>query len=234
MVTLATGEVAGFEALLRWTHPELGDISPDKFIPIAEETRLIDPIGEWVFRKACTDAVAWPEQYRLAINLSAGQLRNPRLSAAIISALSQSGLAPNRLELETTEAILGKDNEQAIKTFEQLRALGVTMALDDFGSGYSTLGFIGKASFNSIKIDSRFIRDAQKGSKSSIAIIRAVIAMADSLGIATIAEGIENDQQYAIAERLGVAQVQGYFLDAPMHAEEVEARVGGEDGRAVA
>ncbi|MGP1352277.1 MAG: putative bifunctional diguanylate cyclase/phosphodiesterase [Parasphingopyxis sp.] len=234
VVTLATGEVAGFEALLRWTHPELGDISPDKFIPIAEETRLIDPIGEWVFRKACTDAVAWPEQYRLAINLSAGQLRNPRLSAAIISALSQSGLAPNRLELETTEAILGKDNEQAIKTFEQLRALGVTMALDDFGSGYSTLGFIGKASFNSIKIDSRFIRDAQKGSKSSIAIIRAVIAMADSLGIATIAEGIENDQQYAIAERLGVAQVQGYFLDAPMHAEEVEARVGGEDGRAVA
>ncbi|WP_299321266.1 EAL domain-containing protein [Parasphingopyxis sp.] len=234
VVTLATGEVAGFEALLRWTHPVLGSISPDKFIPIAEETRLIDPIGEWVFRKACTDAMTWPEQYRLAINLSAGQLRNPRLSRAIVSALSQSGLAPNRLELETTEAILGQDNEQAIKTFEQLRSLGVTMALDDFGSGYSTLGFIGKASFNSIKIDKRFIRDAENGSKSSIAIIRAVIAMADSLGIATIAEGIENDSQYAIAERLGVSQVQGYYLDHPMRAGEVRAKIGDEDGRAVA
>lgn len=226
VITLASGGVAGFEALLRWSHPDLGDVPPEKFIAIAEETRLIDPIGEWVFKEACMEAANWPEEYRLAINLSAGQLRNPRLSEAIITALSQSGLAPNRLELETTEAILINDSDQAVKTFEQLRGLGITMALDDFGSGYSTLGFIGRTSFNSIKIDKRFIRDAESGSKSSIAIIRAVIAMADSLGIATIAEGIENDRQYVIAKKLGVAQVQGYFLDRPMDREGVRTRIG--------
>jgi len=234
VITLATGETAGFEALLRWTHPELGDVPPDKFIPIAEETRLIDPIGEWVFREACNEAATWPEQYRLAINLSSGQLRNPRLSVAAISALSRSGITPNRLELETTEAVLNNDSEQAVKTFEQLRSLGVTMALDDFGTGYSTLGFIGRMNFNSIKIDKRFISDAQSGSKSSIAIIRAVIAMADSLGVATIAEGIENNEQYAIAERLGCSQVQGYFLDRPMDADSVQSRIGNADGKAVA
>ncbi|MGP1282412.1 MAG: putative bifunctional diguanylate cyclase/phosphodiesterase [Parasphingopyxis sp.] len=234
VVTLASREIAGFEALLRWTSPTLGEVPPEKFIPIAEETRLIDPIGEWVFREACSEAATWPERYRLAVNLSAGQLRNPRLSDAIVSALSRSGLAPTRLELETTEAILSSDSEQAIQTFEQLRGLGVTMALDDFGTGYSTLGFIGRTSFNSIKIDRRFIRDAETGSKSSIAIIRAVIAMADSLGIATIAEGIENDQQYAIAEQLGVAQVQGYFLDRPMDGEGVLDRIGTLPGKAVA
>ncbi|QLC24718.1 EAL domain-containing protein [Parasphingopyxis algicola] len=234
VVTLASREIAGFEALLRWTSPTLGEVPPEKFIPIAEETRLIDPIGEWVFREACSEAATWPDQYRLAVNLSAGQLRNPRLSEAIVSALSDSGLAPTRLELETTEAILSSDSEQAIQTFEQLRGLGVTMALDDFGTGYSTLGFIGRTSFNSIKIDRRFIRDAESGSKSSIAIIRAVIAMADSLGIATIAEGIENDQQYVIAEKLGVAQVQGYFLDRPMGREDVLNRIGAAPGRAVA
>ena len=234
VITLATGETAGFEALLRWTHPELGSVPPDKFIPIAEETRLIDPIGEWVFREACNEAATWPEQYRLAINLSSGQLRNPRLSTAVISALSRSGITPNRLELETTEAILNNDSEQAVKTFEQLRSIGVTMALDDFGTGYSTLGFIGRMNFNSIKIDKRFIRDAQSGSKSSIAIIRAVIAMADSLGVATIAEGIENTEQYAIAERLGCSQVQGYFLDRPMNADTVQTRIGKAAGQAVA
>lgn len=234
IVTLATGVTAGFEALLRWSNPELGQVSPAHFIPIAEETRLIDPIGEWVFREACAEAAKWPEEYRLAINLSSGQLRNPRLGNAIMSALSRSGVTPNRLELETTEAILNNDSEQAIKTFEQLRILGVTMALDNFGSGYSTLGFIGRTSFSSIKIDKRFIRDAESGSKSSIAIIRAVIAMADSLGIATIAEGIENHKQYVIAERLGCSQVQGYYLDRPMDAAGVQTRIGRDDGKAVA
>ena len=180
------------------------------------------------------EAMNWPDQYRLAINLSAGQLRNPRLSELVIQALASSGLAPSRLELETTEAILTSDSDQAIKTFEQLRGLGVTMALDDFGSGYSTLGFIGRTSFNSIKIDKRFISDAEDGSQSSIAIIRAVIAMADSLGIATIAEGIENDRQYVIAEKLGVAQVQGYYLDRPMEGEDVQSRFPGAPDEAAA
>jgi diguanylate cyclase (GGDEF)-like protein len=234
VVTLATKEIAGFEALLRWTSSELGEVPPEKFIPVAEETRLIDPIGEWVFRNACAEAVTWPENYRLAINLSSGQLRNPRLCTAIVSALSQSGLAPSRLEVETTEAILSNDSEQALKTFEQLRKLGVTVALDDFGSGYSTLSFIGHTRFSSIKIDKGFISNAEGGSKTSIAVIRAVIAMADSLGITTIAEGVENDEQFRLAERLGCAQVQGYFVDRPMKAHEVRALIDDERDEAAA
>jgi len=234
VVTLASKEIAGFEALLRWTSAELGEVPPEKFIPIAEETRLIDSIGEWAFRNACAEAVTWPENYRLAVNLSSGQLRNPRLCTAIVSALSQSGLAPHRLEVETTEAILSNDSDQPIKTFEQLRGLGVTVALDDFGTGYSTLGFIGRTRFSSIKIDKSFIRNAEGGSKTSIAVIRAVIAMADSLGIATIAEGVENDEQFKLAERLGCAQVQGYFVDRPMVASEVHALIGDPRDEAVA
>lgn len=232
--TLQTRAIAGFEALLRWTNPELGSVSPDKFIPIAEETRLIDSIGEWVFRTACRDAAQWPEEYRLAINLSSGQLRNPNLGAVIISALTHAGLDPTRLEVETTEAILGADNEQALRTFEQLRKLGVTVALDDFGTGHSTLGLIGQTRFNSIKIDQSFFWNAESGSAASIAVIRAVIAMADSLGIATIAEGVENEQQFELARQLGCRQVQGYFLDRPMDAQAVRALTHESAARAVA
>ncbi len=174
IITLTDREIAGFEALLRWSNPELGDVSPADFIPIAEETRLIDPIGDWVFRTACNDAATWPENYRVAINISAGQLKNPRLSSTIVSALSKSGLDPKRLEVETTEAVLNHGNEQAITTFKQLNAMGVTIALDDFGSGNSTLSFVGHTRFNSIKIDQNFIRTAEEGSKASIAVINAV------------------------------------------------------------
>ncbi len=225
VISVDSREIAGFEALLRWTNGELGTISPDRFIPIAEETRLIDPIGEWVFRTACAEAASWPEHYRLAINLSEGQLRNPRLAGDILSALSRSGLDPGRLEVETTESVLNKDNEQALRTFAKLRSLGVTAALDDFGTGYSTLSFIGKARFNSIKIDQNFIRTAQSGSRTSIAIIRAVVAMADSLDISTIVEGVENDAQFTLAKRLGCSQVQGYFLERPMEASAVKILV---------
>jgi diguanylate cyclase (GGDEF)-like protein len=232
VTTLATQEIAGFEALIRWTSPTLGAVPPNKFIPIAEESRLIESIGEWVLRTAMADAVTWPDQYRLAVNLSAGQLRDPRLSTVVLSALSQSGLDPHRLELETTEAVLGTDSEQAIKTIEQLNGLGVTFALDDFGTGYSTLSFIGRVRFNSIKIDGSFIDTAETGSRASIAVIRAVIAMADSLGIATIAEGIENHEQFRLAERLGVAQAQGFYLDKSMDASEVIELVDDQQGEA--
>lgn len=234
VITLSNREIAGFEALLRWSNPDLGDVAPDHFIPIAEETRLIDSIGEWVFRTACRDAAQWPENYRVSINISAGQLKNRHLSSAVISALSNSGLDPKRLEIETTEEILNRDNEQALQTFKQLGALGVTVALDDFGSGNSTLSFVGQARLNSIKIDQSFIRTAEEGSKASIAVIKAVIAMAESLGISTIAEGVENSQQFQLAERLGCKQVQGFFLDKPMTSEAVGKLVGGDRNRAVA
>ena len=226
VITLATGETAGFEALLRWTSEELGPVPPAKFLPIAEETRLIDPIGQWVFETACAEAARWPERYRLAINLSFAQLRNPRLAETIAAALNRSGLAPDRLEVETTEAILSLDNQQALETFEQLRSLGVTVGLDDFGTGHSTLSLIGRTRFNSIKIDQSFIRNAETGSAASIAVIRAVIAMAESLSMATIVEGVENDSQFQLAKRLGCSQVQGYYLERPMPAEAVAMLLG--------
>ncbi|MCA1748153.1 MAG: EAL domain-containing protein [Sphingomonadales bacterium] len=226
VMTLGLRDPAGFEALLRWRNDELGLVPPAEFLPIAEETRLIDSIGAWVFRHACKEAADWPERYRLAINLSAGQLRNPRLAEIILAALRQSGLAPKRLEIETTEAVLNTDNNSAFETFDILQKRGVTVALDDFGTGYSTLSMIGQARFTSIKIDKSFIHRAEHGSEASTAVIKAVIAMADSLGIATIVEGIESDDQLSLAASLGCRQAQGFFLGRPMPAEAVRAHIG--------
>ncbi|WP_298020213.1 EAL domain-containing protein [uncultured Parasphingopyxis sp.] len=221
VITLSDREISGFEALLRWKSDALGSVPPAVFLPIAEETRLIDPIGEWVFRQACVDAANWPENYRLAINLSEVQLRNPNLATVIVSAVTQAGLAPHRLEVETTEAVLRSGNEMALETFAQLNAIGITVALDDFGTGHSTLRYIGDARFSSIKIDNSFIRNAQEECEASIAVFKAVVAMANSLNIATIAEGVENEAQFDLAKSLGCSQVQGYFLDRPMSAEDV-------------
>lgn len=221
IISLADREIAGFEALLRWENESLGSVSPATFLPIAEETRLIDPIGEWVIRQACADAASWPARYRLGINLSEGQLRNANLATVILSAVTQAGLDPKRLEVETTETVLRKGNELAIETFGQLNAMGITVGLDDFGTGHSTLRYIGESRFNSIKIDNDFIRNAQQDCKASIAVFKAVVAMANSLNIATIAEGVENEEQFELAEALGCSQVQGYFLDRPMNAEAV-------------
>ena len=219
--TLGSGAVAGYEALLRWDNETVGQVPPDRFLPIAEETRIIDPIGEWVVRTACAEAATWPDHMRLAINLSAGQLRNPRLADSILAALNGAGMSPDRLEIETTEAVLRKENETAFRTFDRLRKAGVTIALDDFGTGYSTLSLIGQTRFNSIKIDRDFIKTAEEGSEAGVAVIRAVIAMADSLGIATIIEGVETERQFALANQLGCRQVQGYFVSRPMSPEDL-------------
>lgn len=226
VMTVGSNDPAGFEALLRWHNDRLGDVAPEEFLPVAEETRLIDALGAWVFEKACAEAVRWPERYRLAINLSAGQLRNPRLAETILATLDGCGLDPERLEVETTEAVLSRDHGATFENFDKLRARGVTVALDDFGTGYSTLSMIGQTRFSAIKIDKSFIHRAENGSEASIAVIKAVIAIADSLGIATVVEGVESHDQLALAASLGCRQAQGFFLGKPVSAEAVRAKIG--------
>ncbi len=169
LVDLATDKVTGFEALLRWRHPERGMISPAEFIPIAEETGLINQIGDWVLTTACAEAVDWPSEIKLAVNVSPVQFKSGIFALNVVAALAASGLAAKRLELEITEAILIHDDEAALTVLHQLRAIGVAIALDDFGTGYSSLSYLQRFPFDKIKIDRSFIRDiAQVGGSSSI------------------------------------------------------------------
>ncbi|QGP80066.1 putative bifunctional diguanylate cyclase/phosphodiesterase [Sphingobium sp. CAP-1] len=208
--------IVGFEALVRWTHPELGPISPVKFVPVAEEARLIAPIGEWVLRTACLEAAGWPDDVRIAVNVSAEQLAHPSFVAAVVSALAQSGLDARRLELEVTESVFMTDDAGALKVLDQLIALGVHLSLDDFGTGYSSLGYLSRTRFNTIKIDRSFVVGASKGTAESLAIIRAVVTLAESLGMATTAEGVETQAELDMVRRLGCKKVQGYYFGRPM------------------
>ncbi|MGL4313049.1 MAG: putative bifunctional diguanylate cyclase/phosphodiesterase [Sphingomonas sp.] len=217
--------LTAFEALLRWTHPELGPISPDKFIPLAEEARLIAPIGEWVLRTACQEAAAWPGQMTVSVNVSADQLTNPNFVSIVTSALAQSGLPPARLELEVTESVFMREGTGATKVLERILDLGVRLALDDFGTGYSSLGYLSQTRFSTIKIDRSFVQAAAKGKKEAIAIIRAVVALADSLGMATTAEGVESEAQHYLVRDLGCTKVQGYYFSRPLPAAEARAIV---------
>ena len=223
VVDAASGSVLGFEALLRWTHPEMGPISPVKFVPIAEEARLIGPIGEWVLRTACVEAVRWPDPVRIAVNVSAEQLIHPSFVAAVVSALAQSGLEPHRLELEVTESVFVNADAGAIKILDQLLALGIQLSLDDFGTGYSSLGYLSRTRFNTIKIDRSFVVGASNNKAESLAIIRAVVTLADSLGMATTAEGVETEVELAMVRQLGCRKVQGYYFGRPMPASEAAA-----------
>ena len=223
VVDAEAGNVLGFEALLRWTHPEMGVISPAKFVPIAEEARLIAPIGEWVLRTACMEAAGWPDSVRIAVNVSAEQLDHPSFVAAVISALGQSGLAPHRLELEVTEGVFVNADTGAIKILDQLLALGVQLSLDDFGTGYSSLGYLSRTRFNTIKIDRSFVVGASNRKAESLAIIRAVVTLADSLGMATTAEGVETEAELAMVRQLGCRKIQGYYFGRPMPARDAAA-----------
>ncbi|MFB0873246.1 MULTISPECIES: putative bifunctional diguanylate cyclase/phosphodiesterase [unclassified Sphingobium] len=217
----ATREVVvGFEALVRWTHPELGPISPARFVPVAEEARLIGPIGEWVLRTACMEAVNWPEDVRVAVNVSAEQLAHPSFVAAVISALASSGLEARRLELEVTESLFMNDDTGALKLLDQLIGLGVQLSLDDFGTGYSSLGYLSRTRFNTIKIDRSFVVGASKNTAESLAIIRAVVTLAQSLGMATTAEGVETQAELDMIRQLGCNKVQGYYFGRPMMAKD--------------
>ena len=216
VVDAISERVVSFEALLRWNSPEHGSVSPAKFIPLAEDTRLIVPIGEWVLREACREAKNWPTSVKVAVNVSGEQLIDPAFSATVVGALAQSGLAPSRLEIEVTESIFVRDGTTAQSTLEQIMALGCGVALDDFGTGYSSLGYLRKMRFSTIKVDRSFVQGAANSAAESLAIIRAVVAMADSLDMSTTAEGVETEAELEMVRRLGCKKIQGYYFGRPM------------------
>jgi diguanylate cyclase (GGDEF)-like protein len=220
IVNLEHKSLSGFEALLRWRHPERGFLSPDTFIPLAEETGLIVPIGEWVIRQACADAVRWPAALRVAVNLSAVQFRNRNLIGVIVNALATTGLPASRLELEITESVLLGNNAQTLEMLQQLRRVGVAISLDDFGAGYSGLGYLRSVQFDKVKIDKSFINEmASKG--ESLAIIQAAVGLATSLGISTTAEGLETEEQLREVVVEGCIEGQGFFFSRPLPAGRV-------------
>lgn len=212
--------VVSFEALLRWNSKQHGSVSPGKFIPLAEDTRLIVPIGEWVLREACREAINWPSHIRVAVNISGEQLLDSNFAASVVSSLSSSGLPASRLELEVTESIFLRDDNQARAALEQVMALGCAIALDDFGTGYSSLGYLRKLRFSTIKVDRTFVQGAATGNPESLAIIRAVVAMADSLDMTTTAEGVETEAELAVVRQLGCDKIQGYFFGRPMPRDD--------------
>ena len=223
VVDAVSGMVTGFEALARWTHPELGPISPAKFVPVAEEARLIAPIGEWVLRTACHEATRWPDEIRVAVNVSAEQLHQSNFVAAVVGALAQSGLDPQRLELEVTESVFLQEDSGALRVLDQLMGLGIQLSLDDFGTGYSSLGYLSRTRFNTIKIDRSFVVGASHNTPESLAIIRAVVTLADSLGMSTTAEGVETATELEMVRKLGCTKVQGYHFGRPMMPEDAMA-----------
>lgn len=226
-VVHASGAVDGFEALLRWTSKKLGPISPVKFIPVAEDTRLIGPIGEWVLQTACREARNWPEGTKVAVNVSAEQLSSPGFVGSVVKALSHSGIPPSRLELEVTESVFLREVSGAMATLDQVRALGVRLSLDDFGTGYSSLGYLRMGQFSTIKVDRSFVKGALTGARESIAIIRAVVALADSLEMSTTAEGVESQDEANAIVALGCKKLQGYHFGRPMNAADARSIFGG-------
>jgi diguanylate cyclase (GGDEF)-like protein len=220
LVEVASGEVSGFEALIRWNHPERGIVLPDAFIPVAEEIGLIVPLGDWVLKQACRDATTWPERLTVAVNLSAVQFRNPALTLSVVSALGQSGLAASRLELEITESVLLQDDRAVLDALHQFRGLGVRICMDDFGTGYSSLSYLRSFPFDKIKIDRSFIRELGK-KNDCVVIIRAVLGLGSSLGMITTAEGVETEEQLDILRAEGCMQVQGYLFSRPKPMVEI-------------
>jgi diguanylate cyclase (GGDEF)-like protein len=221
LVNLERDEICGFEALLRWLHPVRGMVSPAEFIPLAEETGLIDPIGEWALREACAAAARWPDDVKVAINLSAGQFKSRQLVEAVFQALAASGLPAHRLELEITETVLLQNNEATVSMLHQLRAMGVRIALDDFGTGYSSLSYLRSFPFDKIKIDRCFVADLSEAGEDALAILRAVAGLGASLGIATTAEGVETSEQLARVREEGCTEMQGFLFSPPRPIEEI-------------
>jgi diguanylate cyclase (GGDEF)-like protein len=221
IVNLADNEISGFEALIRWNHPVRGLIAPGAFIPLAEETGFIVPIGEWVIRQACATAARWPDDLHVAVNISAVQFRSPRLLQVIIGALAVSGLHPTRLEVEITESVLLQDKDVVLTTLHQLRELGVRIAMDDFGTGYSSLTYLQCFPFDKIKIDRSFVRDIADNA-GSLNILRAVAALANGLGMQATAEGVETKEQLDRITSEGCTEVQGFWFSHPLPAAEIE------------
>lgn len=222
-IDLSSGAVIGAEALIRWQHPEFGLLPPGKFITLAEDSGLIVPIGEWALREACRQAMAWRQQglpdLVMAVNLSAIQFRRGNLDETVISALKDSGLDPQFLELELTESILIGDTENVLQTVQRLKMLGIKLSLDDFGTGYSSLSYLKRFAVDKVKIDQSFIRDMDKN-PSDAAIVRAIIQMSKSLGLRTIAEGIEEEYLIKYLQIYHCDEAQGYYYSRPIPSED--------------
>ncbi|MFZ2995653.1 EAL domain-containing protein [Sphingobium sp.] len=224
IVSSRTEQITGYEALLRWIHPVRGYISPEVFIPIAEDTGLIGQIGEWVLRTACRDATQWADDVRVAVNVSPTQFANPGFPATVMNALAAAQLAAERLELEITESVFLNDDDGTDAMFARLKGLGVRLALDDFGTGYSSLGYLKKAPFDKIKIDQSFVRGAASKDSRNSAIIKAIVSLAEALGMDTTAEGAETQDELALIRNLGCSHVQGFIYGHPMPAADVLER----------
>jgi diguanylate cyclase (GGDEF)-like protein len=221
LVDIAADRISGFESLLRWQHPEKGMISPADFIPVAEDIGLIVALGEWVLREACTEAVKWPADIKVAVNLSPMQFRSRNLVQVVISALAHSGLSPKRLELEITESVFLAETEANLAILHQLRELGVSISMDDFGTGYSSLSYLRSFPFDKIKIDRSFVKDLAQRS-DCVAIVRAISGLGRSLNITTTAEGVETMDQLDWLRAEGCNEVQGFLFSAAKPAAEVE------------
>ncbi len=219
---LQTNAITGCEALVRWRHPQRGMISPAEFIPLAEDTGLINQLGEWVLTTACKEAVSWPGNIRLAVNVSPIQFRSGTLALKVMAALAASGLAASRLELEITEAVLIRDDEAALAILHDLRAIGARIALDDFGTGYSSLSYLQRFPFDKIKIDRCFITDIAEPEGSS-SIVQAVVNIAADRHMTTTAEGVETEQQRDLLRELGCSEMQGYLFSPPKPAADIRA-----------
>ena len=230
---VASDSVVAFEALARWNHSLRGMIAPVNFIPLAEETGLIIPLGDWVLRQACQDASGWSEDITVAVNLSPVQFKNPNLVMSVKAALQASGLPAHRLELEITESVLLQNSETTLAVLHELRGFGVRISLDDFGTGYSSLSYLRSFPFDKIKIDRSFVTDLATRA-DSMAIVRAVTGLGKSLGIVTTAEGVETEAQFDLLRREGCTQAQGYLFSKPRPAAEVAAMLARPRARAVA
>ncbi len=221
VVNLASNEISGFEALIRWNHPLRGMVAPSSFIPLAEEIGFIVPLGEWVIRQACLTAAQWPEHLHVAVNISAAQFRSPGLLQVIVGALAASGLSPTRLEIEITETVLLQNRDTTLAVLHQLRALGVRIALDDFGTGYSSLTYLQCFPFDKIKIDRSFVKDITENT-GSLNIVRAVAALAKGMGMTATAEGVETGEQLDKVTSEGCTEMQGYLFSRPLPVAEIE------------
>ncbi len=219
-MNLETDQLVGCEALIRWHHPTRGLVSPADFIPLAEEIGLIVPIGEWVVRTACAEAAQWPAVLSIAVNLSPAQFKSKKLVQVIASALSTSGLAPHRLELEITEGVLLHENDANLATLHALRGLGLRISMDDFGTGYSSLSYLRSFPFDKIKIDRSFVSGG-KSQDESMAIVRAIASLGASFGMTTVAEGVETPEQMRRIRHEGCTDVQGYFISRPISASAI-------------
>ncbi|HEY2137780.1 MAG TPA: EAL domain-containing protein [Xanthobacteraceae bacterium] len=221
IVDIRSKEIASVEALVRWNHPQRGMIAPGDFIPVAEETGLIHALGEWVLRRACTDAAAWPSRVRVAVNLSPVQFRRSNLIDVISQALADSGLAAERLKLEITESVLMQGNAENIDTLHRLRGLGVSIVLDDFGTGYSSLSYLRMFPFDQIKIDRSFVSELSSNADCS-AIVSAVAGLGRSLKVATVAEGVETEEQLLLVRAAGCTHAQGFLFGRPCPAAQLD------------